>query len=79
MILQKAVGMRISELLIDRKSSRYALCKKICMSEQTLKHIIDERNKDIKLSTVALIAYGFDMSLEEFFNSPLFSKDKMEL
>ena len=49
------------------------------MSEQTLKHIIDERNKDIKLSTLTQIADGFDMSLEEFFADSLFDRNTLEI
>ena len=78
MKLQKAVALRISNLLIKNNMSRYALCKKIAMPEQTLKNIIDERNKDIELSTVAKIAYGFDLSLEDFFKDGLFEKDTVE-
>ncbi len=77
MFMQKAVALRISNLLIKNNLTRYALCKKICMSEQTLKHIIDERNKDIKLSTIALICEGFNISLEEFFNDDLFNLTKI--
>ena len=79
MKLQKAVGLRICNLLIKHKISRYQLCKKINLSEQALKHIIDERNKDIKLSTIAAIADGFDMSLEEFFADALFNKKDLEI
>ena len=79
MKLQRAIALRISNLLIKNNISRYSLCKKICMSEQTLKHIIDERNKDIKLSTLTLIAEGFDLSLEEFFADTLFDKKTLEI
>lgn len=79
MKLQRAVALRISDLLIKNNLSRYALCKKIVMPEQTLKNIIDERNKDIELSTVAKIADGFGLSLEEFFNDSLFNKDVIDI
>ena len=79
MKLQRAVALRISNLLIKNNMSRYALCKKIIMPEQTLKNIIDERNKDIELSTVAKIADGFGLSLEEFFNDSLFNKDTVDI
>ena len=79
MKLQRAVALRISDLLIKNNMSRYALCKKIVMPEQTLKNIIDERNKDIELSTVAKIADGFGLSLEEFFNDSLFNKDTVDI
>ena len=77
MKLQRAVAMRIGELLVQNKMTRYALCKKIVMPEQTLKNIIDERNKDIKLATIAKIAEGFDLSIVEFFDDPLFHKDNL--
>lgn len=61
MKLQRAVALRISDLLIKNNLTRYKLCQKILMPEQTLKNIIDERNKDIQLSTVAKIADGFGL------------------
>ena len=79
MKLQRAVALRISDLLIKNNLSRYALCKKIVMPEQTLKNIIDDRNKDIELSTVAKIADRFGLSLEEFFNDSLFNKDVIDI
>lgn len=79
MKLQRAVALRISNLLIKNNMSRYALCKKIIMPEQTLKNIIDERNKDIELSTVAKIADGFGLSLEKFFADSLFNKNSYDI
>jgi len=79
MNLQRAVAQRISNLLIKNNMSRYALCKKIVLPEQTLKNIIDERNTDIKLSTLAKIADGFDLSIVEFFDDPLFEKQTLEI
>lgn len=79
MRLQRAIAQRISNLLIKNNMSRYALCKKIVLPEQTLKNIIDERNTDIKLSTLAKIADGFDLSIVEFFDDPLFEKQTLEL
>ena len=79
MILQRAIALRISNLLIKNNMSRYALCKKIVMPEQTLKNIIDERNKDIKLSTIAKIAEGFNLSIEEFFKDSLFDKETLDI
>ena len=79
MKLQRAVALRISNLLIKNNMSRYALCKKIVMPEQTLKNIIDERNKDIKLSTIAKIAEGFNLSIEEFFKDSLFDKETLDI
>ena len=79
MKLQRAVALRISDLLVLNNLSRYALCKRALLPEQTLKNIIDERNQDIKLTTIAKIAEGFDMSIIEFFDDPLFDKAKLEI
>ena len=79
MKLQRAVALRINNLLLQHNLSSYALCKKIVMPEQTLKNIIDERNKDIQLSTIAKIAEGFNLSLEEFFQDHLFKKEDVEI
>lgn len=79
MKLQKAVALRISDLLIKNNLTRYKLCQKIVMPEQTLKNIIDERNKDIQLSTIAKIADGFGLSIEEFFADSLFNKESVEI
>ncbi len=79
MKLQRAVALRISDLLIKNKMSRYRLCQKIVMPEQTLKNIIDERNQDIKLSTIAKIADGFDMSIEQFFQDALFERKTLDI
>lgn len=79
MKLQRAVALRISDLLIKNNLTRYALCKKVCMPEQTLKNIIDERNHDIKLSTIAKIAEGFGLSIEEFFGDVIFNKDTLDI
>ncbi len=59
--------------------SRYALCKKVLLPEQTLKNIIDERNGDIKLTTIAKLAEGFNLSIEQFFSDDLFKKENLDL
>lgn len=79
MKLQRAVALRISNLLIKNNFSRYALCKRVAIPEQTLKNIIDERNNDIKLSTIAKIADGFGLSLEDFFHDDLFNKETLDI
>ena len=78
MKLQRAVALRITNLLIKNNFTRYAFCKMIVMPQQTLKNIIDERNKDIELTTIAKIADGFGMTIEEFFHDSLFDKENLD-
>lgn len=76
---QKAVALRISNLLVKNHLSQYALCKKIAMPEETLRSIIGERYKTVKLDTIILICEGFDMTIQEFFDDDLFKMDNLEV
>ena len=79
MNLQKAVALRISQLLIKNKTTRYSLCKQVFISEQALEKILSEKNKNIHLSTIAKLSKGFNISLSEFFEDELFNQDNIEL
>lgn len=79
MNLQRAVATRINNLLTQHGMTRYRLCHNVAMPEQTLKNIIDETTKDIKLTTIADIADGFGMTLTEFFDDPLFAPQNIEM
>ena len=79
MTTQKAIALRVSNLLIKNKLTRYAFCKKIAMPKETLKSIIDERYKTVKLDTIILICEGFGMSLSEFFNDDLFNINNLDI
>lgn len=79
MTTQKAVALRISNLLIKNHMTQYALCKKIAMSEETLRSILSERYKTVKLDTIILISDGFGMTLQEFFNDELFNRENLDV
>ena len=75
----KAVALKVSELLIHKKMTRYQLCRKIAMPETTLMHILHEDNKRIYLDTIILLAEGLDMTIQEFFNCDLFNNSNLEI
>ncbi len=75
---QKAVALRVSNLLIKNNLTQYALCKKIAMAEETLRSIIDERYKTVKLDTIILLCDGFNISLKEFFDDDLFKRENLD-
>lgn len=79
MTTQKAVALRISNLLIKNNMTQYALCKKIAMSEETLRSIINERYKTVKLDTIIQICDGFNISLQEFFADDLFRRENLDV
>ena len=74
-----ALSLRIQELLKEKNMTRYRLAMNSGVNHSTLKNIIHETIKDNLLSTTILIANGFDMSVSEFLDSPLFSEDNLDI
>ena len=58
----------------SKKLTRYGLAKNSSITPLATKNIIHEIVKDNLLSTVILIASGFDMTISKFLDSPLFVK-----
>lgn len=79
MSVNKAVAMRISELLLKYNMSQYRLEKNSGLSHSRLGCIMNEKNKTVTLSTVMLLAQGFNISLIEFLDSPYFDFEKLEI
>ena len=79
MTVNKAVAMRISELLIKKNMTQYRLEIKSGLSHSRISCIMREKNKTVTLSTVLLLAMGFDMTILEFLDSPFFDTNKLEI
>ena len=52
MNLNKAFAMRVSNLLIERKMSKYQLEKRSGLTHSALRYIFNEVNSDVKFSTI---------------------------
>ena len=79
MTVNKAVAMRISELLIQKNMTQYRLEQNSGLSHSRVSCIMHEKNKTVTLSTVMLLANGFEMSLLEFLDSKYFSNENLEI
>lgn len=79
MNVNKAVALRVSELLLKNKMTQYRLEKNSGLSHSRLNCIMGEKNKTVTLSTVMLLAQGFNMSLIEFLDSPYFDFNNLEI
>lgn len=79
MKLAEAVGLRTKELLFKNKITQYRLVKLTCLNEKTISDILKGRTNDIKFSTIYLITSAFNITLQEFLNSPLFDMDNLIL
>ncbi len=77
--VNRAVALRISQLLKEKNITQYRLAMNSGITHSTLKNIIHETVKDNLLSTVILIAAGFDMTVSEFLDSPLFLEENLNI
>ena len=79
MNIAQATSKRVSELLVEKEISQYELRKRTCLSEKTLIRLLHNRTKDINSSTVFLIASAFGLTIEQFYASPLFNPENIEV
>ena len=77
--INTAVAMRIKELLKENCMTQYRLAMKSGVSHSTLKNIMHGTIKDNMLSTVILVAGGFEMTASEFLRSPLFDEENLKI
>ena len=75
----KAVGLRISKLLTEKKMTLYRLEQKSGILHGTMMCIMNERNKNITMKTIYQLARGFEMSVLEFLNDKLFTSETLEI
>ena len=79
MNLCKAVGLRISELLKEKKMTLYRLEQNSGILHGTMMCIMNERNKNVTLRTIIQLSRGFNMTLLEFLDNKLFTSDDLEI
>ncbi len=78
MTVNQAVAKRIEGLLKQRNMSLYRLEQNSGIQHGSMECIIKGRNKTVTLSTVIMLARGFDMTLVEFLNDELFTSEELE-
>ncbi|MBQ8388620.1 MAG: helix-turn-helix transcriptional regulator [Clostridia bacterium] len=79
MTVNDAVAKRISKLLYERNMSQYRLEQESGIQHGSMQCIMNGRNKTVTLSTVIMIARGFNMSLTEFLDDELFRSDDLDI
>lgn len=72
-----AVILRIEQLCIEQNKTKYDLFIASGVPQSTLTSIKKKRCNSVKVSTLYAICEGFNISLEEFFKSPLFSRENI--
>lgn len=79
MTVNDAVAKRIAKLLRERNTSQYRLEQDSGIQHGSMQCIMNGRNKTVTLSTVLMLAKGFDMSLTEFLDDELFDWNNLQV
>lgn len=78
MQLNEAVSKRIMELLAQRDMTQYQLFTKSGVPKSTISNIIKCSYNSVKLRIIHDICQGFQISITEFFHSPLFDEANLD-
>lgn len=77
MQLNEAVSKRITELLEENRMTQYQLFLKSGVPQSTLSTVMNCTFPSVKMRIIYEICEGFEIGLDEFFDSPLFSRDNI--
>lgn len=78
MQLNRAVSLRLTELLTQREMTQYQLFTKSGVPKSTINNIINCAYDSVKLRIIHEICQGFEISITEFFQSPLFEEVNLD-
>lgn len=79
MTVNDAVARRILSLLEKYNISQYRLEQLSGIQHGSMQCIMNGRNKTVTLSTVIMLAKGFDISVTEFLDDPVFAPENLDI
>ena len=78
MQLNQAVSKRLTELLEERNMTQYQLFSKSGVPKSTIHNIIQCSYDSVKLRILHEICQGLEISIGDFFDSPLFEEANLD-
>ena len=78
MKLNRAFALRLSNLLSEKKMSKYKLEKETGLSHSALRYIFNEVNVDVKFSTIVKVCNALNISLLDFFDDKIFNLNNLD-
>ena len=76
--LNQAVSLRVAELLKQNAMTQYQLFTKSGVPKATISNLMNCAYDSVKLRIIHEICQGFEISITEFFQSPLFNEDNLD-
>ena len=78
MQLNQAVSKRLTELLDERKMTQYQLYMKSGVPKSTIGNLVNCTYDSMKLRVLHELCQGLEISISDFFASPLFEEENLE-
>ena len=79
MKINKAFALRVREILKEKKMTQYKLAQETGLYHSTKTDILNCKYQTPNFKNVTLIIRALDMSIADFFDSELFSFEKLEI
>ena len=78
MRLNQAISKRLTEYLNERKMTQYQLYLRSGVLRSTINNVVNCTYPTVKVHILHEICQGLNISLREFFDSPLFDEENLE-
>lgn len=78
MQMNEAVSKRVAQLLTQYDMTQYQFSSKSGVPKSTISNLIKCSYDSVKLRIIHEICQGFQISITEFFCSPLFDEDNLD-
>ena len=79
MTLNEAFATRVKKILKEKKITQYKLCKQTGIYPSTINYILHAKTEASNFKTMALIIRELGVSLQEFFDDPIFEFENLEI
>ena len=79
MTLNQAFAIRVREYLKEKNMTQYKLEQSTGIYHSTMTSVLNNKTKASNFKTMALIIRALGVSVSEFFDSPVFSFDELEI
>lgn len=79
MTIGEAVRERILELCRERDITVNRLCTLSGVTQSTVNNLVNGRNRSVTISTIKKLCDGLDITIQAFFDSPLFQNLEQEI
>ena len=79
MTLNEAFAIRVKEILKEKKITQYKLCQLTGLYPCTMNYILHAKTKASNFKSMALIIRELGITMTDFFNSPVFNFDNIDI